>query len=313
MSKITTDDIIGRILKGEPLRNFCHTFYDDFVEQNVEFRLNAGVKSVITRRNLGDPCSFCDKLIGVYEYGKHPGNIFVRHDSCRCLVTFTSEKGVVQDSHSKDLFKTQREARIARQERNAKLQKINDDYRRLRNIAKDKGSSFVDATKYYLEKGKILSEEIPPSVGILDPIYVKDIQFSINGKQIVLETLNNEESIAHRLVETFGGYIKRVPKVNFPQNVSTPDYIWYKQKFDNVYERWDLKEVSENGKNTIYNVIKTKKNQADNFVVDISKSRMDIDTAKKQIKNTIFRSSHTRFVKKIILIKNEYIGVFERI
>lgn len=106
-----TNDAVNLILRGEPFRNFCHSFYDEFVEQNVAFRHRAGVKSLIIRRNLGGCCDWCQNLAGIYVYGEEPKDVYRRHDSCRCLVTSKFEGKGYQDVWSKKEFRTQIEAR----------------------------------------------------------------------------------------------------------------------------------------------------------------------------------------------------------
>lgn len=112
-----TNDAVNLILRGEPFRNFCHSFYDEFVEQNVAFRHRAGVKSLIIRRNLGGCCDWCQNLAGIYVYGEEPKDVYRRHDSCRCLVTSKFESQGYQDVWSKKEYETQRAARIERIEK----------------------------------------------------------------------------------------------------------------------------------------------------------------------------------------------------
>lgn len=109
-----TNDAVNSILRGEPFRNFCHSFYDEFVEQNVEFRSKAGVKSLIIRRNLAGCCDWCRNLAGIYEYGEEPDDVYRRHDSCQCLVTSKFEGQGYKDVWSKKEYETQRAARIER-------------------------------------------------------------------------------------------------------------------------------------------------------------------------------------------------------
>lgn len=101
-------------LMAEPVRNMVHSFYDGFVEANAVYKLNSGVQAVIIRRQIGKCCDWCANLCGVFEYGNHPKDIFRRHDSCKCQVTYSCEKGNYTDVHSKKEFRSQRDARIRR-------------------------------------------------------------------------------------------------------------------------------------------------------------------------------------------------------
>lgn len=111
MSK--TNELIQRIL-GEPVRNIMHAIYDDYVEANVRFRSKSGMETFIIRREVAKCCDWCHSLSGVYRSGEEPDNIYKRHDNCRCMVTFRSEKGIYTDVWSKKDYQTQKDARIAR-------------------------------------------------------------------------------------------------------------------------------------------------------------------------------------------------------
>ena len=84
-------DMVIRWLQ-EPIINNSEAFADDFVRSNASFRSKAGLKATITR--IADPkcCDWCAALEGTYEYGKQPEDIYRRHEFCRCVVTYQSEK-----------------------------------------------------------------------------------------------------------------------------------------------------------------------------------------------------------------------------
>lgn len=95
IDKMTADDITleeALVWIREPIVNNSESFFDDFIRENAEFRSNAGMKSTITRVAEYKACDWCKNLEGTYEYGKHPEEIFRRHEFCRCEVTFTSER-----------------------------------------------------------------------------------------------------------------------------------------------------------------------------------------------------------------------------
>ena len=87
---ITLEDALVWI--REPIVNNSEAFFDDFIRENAEFRNSAGMKSTITRVAEYKACEWCKNLEGTYEYGKHPEEIFARHEFCRCEVTFTSNR-----------------------------------------------------------------------------------------------------------------------------------------------------------------------------------------------------------------------------
>ena len=88
-----------------------------------------------------------------------------------------------------------------------------------------------------------------------------------------------------------------VPRVNYPQGISTPDYIFHGKEYD-------LKTIgSTTGKNPIVNRIKKAKRQADNFILDVSKSSLSDSELDEQLKK-IFTDTETKFVKEIVVVKD---------
>lgn len=85
---------------GEPVANCSHSFADDFIKANAAYRASAGMKTYIKRTLVGGACPYCVRLAGTYEYDDLPDDIYKRHDSCRCTVTFITKK-YRQDVHTK--------------------------------------------------------------------------------------------------------------------------------------------------------------------------------------------------------------------
>lgn len=88
----------------EPVANISQSFFDDFVGANVDFRAKAGLQSVVIRKLAGGACPWCMNLAGTYNYPDDvPGDIFRRHDRCKCTVVFKTEKNgrAMQNVHSK--------------------------------------------------------------------------------------------------------------------------------------------------------------------------------------------------------------------
>lgn len=111
IDKMTADDITleeALVWIREPIVNNSEAFFDDFIRENAEFRSNAGMKSTITRVAEYKACDWCKNLEGTYEYGKHPSEIFARHEFCRCEVTFTSNR-TSQNVWSKKSWKSSEE------------------------------------------------------------------------------------------------------------------------------------------------------------------------------------------------------------
>lgn len=100
----------------EPIVNFHMHGYDSWVEANAKFRADAGMESKIIRRGHFGMCAWCAALAGTFEYGSDdmPEDVFRRHQYCKCVVLFTSERGKVRDVHSKIEYSAIRDARVAR-------------------------------------------------------------------------------------------------------------------------------------------------------------------------------------------------------
>lgn len=98
-----TEDTEFEVIKarmGEPVANCSHSFADDFIKANALYREKAGMRTYLKRTLVGGACPYCVRLAGTYDYGDAPDDIYKRHDSCRCTVTFYSEK-VRQNVHTK--------------------------------------------------------------------------------------------------------------------------------------------------------------------------------------------------------------------
>lgn len=130
-------------------------------------------------------------------------------------------------------------------------------------------------------------------------------RYNVDGKYILLEPTEREKEVANMLGELYGGNIKIIPRINEPKGIKTPDYI-VKNK------RYDLKQIKGNGKYVIQGNLKGKQKQADNFIIDITKSEINIEEAVKQIEN-IYSSKHFLWLDRIVLLKNkEFLKIYKR-
>lgn len=130
-------------------------------------------------------------------------------------------------------------------------------------------------------------------------------RYNVDGKYVILKPTEREKEVANMLGNLYGGKIKIIPRINEPKNIKTPDYIVKNKKYD-------LKQINGNGKYVIQGNLKGKQKQADNFVIDITKSKMSTDEAIKQIKN-IYNSKHFLWLDRIILLKDkEFLKIYKR-
>lgn len=166
---------------------------------------------------------------------------------------------------------------------------------------KNKDNKYIDITEETLSKGK-------QKYKLTEQQYYIDedgTRYNVDNKYVILKPTEREKEVANMLGELYGGKIKIIPRVNEPKNIKTPDYIVKNR-------RYDLKQISGNGKYVIQGNLKGKQKQADNFVIDITKSEMSIDEAIRQIEN-IYNSKHFLWLDRIILLKDkEFLKIFKR-
>lgn len=104
LDKIVEDPVDQFRWLKEPIVNVSESFSDDYMKANAEFRSKTGLKvsivreteAQLTRRARGQtyviPCPWCDSLAGEYVYPGVPTEVFQRHESCRCKVTYKNER-----------------------------------------------------------------------------------------------------------------------------------------------------------------------------------------------------------------------------
>lgn len=92
IERIVSEDDFDQVkwILDEPVVNFTQKAVDDSVQQNVDFQYRAGLKPKVIRtlEPSEHTCKWCEGLAGVYTYPDVPGEVFQRHDSCRCSVTY---------------------------------------------------------------------------------------------------------------------------------------------------------------------------------------------------------------------------------
>lgn len=121
-------------------------------------------------------------------------------------------------------------------------------------------------------------------------------KYKIDGKNVKIKADEKEREVAKLLSETYKKDVKLVPVVLNPKGIQTPDYMIGNSKYD-------LKQVSGNGKNTLDTAISKKRKQSNNFIFDISNTEMKEEEAMRQIEQ-IYTSKHRGWVEEVILIKN---------
>lgn len=125
-------------------------------------------------------------------------------------------------------------------------------------------------------------------------------KYVVNGRDVLLDHDAQEKRIAKLLEEKLGGKLCLVPRIVQDKKKQTPDYLFRNEKYD-------LKTLSKGTSNhAIYNRLKDTKEQADNFVLDITKFNFTEEEIEAQIEE-VYWSKHTNHVKNIILVKGDEI------
>ena len=133
----------------------------------------------------------------------------------------------------------------------------------------------------------------------------KGVKYSVDGKNVKIKANEKERTVANLMGKIYGGQVELVPVVLNPKGIKTPDYIING-------ERFDLKEIFGNGKNTLDTAISKKKKQSNNFIFDITNTKMEEIEAIEQIQK-IYKSNNRNWVEKLVLIKdNKVLKIYKR-
>lgn len=306
--KQASDEEVKAVLRHGPIEHIVKSFYDDFVELNVRARADAGMKEMVIREALGGCCDWCQKLAGIYEYGKQPKDFFKRHDNCTCVVTFKDEAGYT-DVWSKNKSETQREARIARIEQFERKEELLKKSNRNWSIARDEGKNCYDATPEWNAKK---AEKQGRKVTEQNYLIIENELHYVDDEYILSDHTEEERNVAKLLVDEFGGEIVLLPRTSgggIYKDIKSADYL-----LNGV--RIDLKSPKGNGENTIYEIVKASKKQANTFAIDVSKTPLNLEEIMQQLEEGVFRSDWTKDVETIILLdikKKKILKVISRV
>lgn len=129
--------------------------------------------------------------------------------------------------------------------------------------------------------------------------YVRDGKtYYPDGRLVKFEYDQHEKDIGDMISEIKGVHVDMLPKVNYPQGVPSADYYVDSKDF------YDLKTLSRKASdNTIFNRVKAALDQADRFIIDVTKTSLDDHTIESQI-DKIFTHGETGSVKEIVIVKN---------
>lgn len=84
------DDVAWKL--GQPVVTHARSVVDDTVKKNAEFQGRAGIKATVIRNAAPKCCEWCSGIDGDYVYPNVPGEVFQRHDNCRCTVDYKGRR-----------------------------------------------------------------------------------------------------------------------------------------------------------------------------------------------------------------------------
>lgn len=260
------------------LDNIAQNMNDDYIQANAKFRSEAGMVAKVIRKSSGHCCKWCESIAGTYTYPDVPQDVYRRHDNCDCTVEYVNGK-VRQNVWTKK-----------------KADEKLIEYRKTIGEIREDNKKYIDVTKEWIRKATPNSHKL----GYLSKVVIDDVEYIVDNKHVVMEPLKKELEVADVLVKNLGGEIYIRPRIVYPEKIQTADLLFRNELFD-------IKQPEGNGKHTLYGMIKGKKDQSSNFIFDLTYTKMSESEAVDQIENDIYRSKHTDFVDKIILISNKQI------
>ena len=131
-------------------------------------------------------------------------------------------------------------------------------------------------------------------------------KYYVDNHNVVLDYSHKEKEVGKILSTIIGEKVYLIPRINVPEGIKTPDYICKN-------EHWDLKIIKGKSNRTVEDSIKNCKEQAHNFILDISKVKIIRRKILNQVYN-LFNSKTTNWLKKIIVIEdNKIILVLKKI
>ena len=132
-------------------------------------------------------------------------------------------------------------------------------------------------------------------------------KYIVDGRNVVYKHEEREIEVARLLNKTFGGNVKILPNINFPQGVKSPDYLFRG-------ERTDLKRITSKRTNDcVKTALRNKEKQANNFIIDNTAQKVSDEDIIRQIER-IYASKAFSWIEKIYLLKDDkFIKIFKRI
>ncbi len=130
--------------------------------------------------------------------------------------------------------------------------------------------------------------------------------YFVDGHNVVYKHDERELEVARLLNKNFGGNVKILPNINYPQGIKSPDYLFRGEKTD-------LKRItSKRANDCMKTALRNKEKQANNFIIDNTAQTVKDEDIIRQAKE-IYNLKGFEWVDKIYILKDkEFIKVFKR-
>jgi len=124
-------------------------------------------------------------------------------------------------------------------------------------------------------------------------VVIDNTTYVEDGKNVIRDYSEVELNIAKWYYKTFHEEVILLPRVDFPHGIKTPDYLINGEK-------WDLKEITGFSAKIFFTNIRNKKNQAQNFIFDVTKSRLIDYQIDRQISH-LYNIKRVYWLNKVII------------
>ena len=144
-----------------------------------------------------------------------------------------------------------------------------------------------------------------PNINISNQVTKNGVTYTVDGHNVVSDHSNHEHSVANWLSAKTGLKVDILPRVNYPKNIKTPDYLIGGVPFD-------LKGFSGGGKYVIDNNARKAKEQTPNIIFDATKSPLSDEDLLRQL-NNVYQSGRRGLEIAILKRGSEIVAVVQQI
>jgi SPP1 gp7 family putative phage head morphogenesis protein len=144
-----------------------------------------------------------------------------------------------------------------------------------------------------------------PKIKLNTQVIKNGVTYTVDGHNVVSDHSNEEHKVANWISSKTGMHVDILPRVNYPKNIKTPDYLIGGVPFD-------LKGFSGGGKYVIDNNARKAKEQTPNIIFDATKSPLSDEDLLRQL-NDVYQSGRRGLEIAILKRGSEIVAVVQPI